>query len=186
MSNIILILGGARSGKSTSAEKIAKKISKGDVYYLATAEALDQEMEDRINKHKEQRPKEWITFEEPKYIHKPLKEVKNNSTVLIDCLTLLISNLLLESQDNKDQIEQTILQELKKVIEITKKKNLNLIIVSNEVGLGLVPSYELGRIFRDTAGRINQYITKKADKVFFSISGILVDLKEISINNLDL
>ncbi|MCF8002065.1 MAG: bifunctional adenosylcobinamide kinase/adenosylcobinamide-phosphate guanylyltransferase [Halanaerobiales bacterium] len=186
MSNIILILGGARSGKSTSAEKIAKKISKGDVYYLATAEALDQEMEDRINKHKEQRPKEWITFEEPKYIHKPLKEVKNNSTVLIDCLTLLISNLLLESQDNKDQIEQTILQEVKKVIEITKKKNLNLIIVSNEVGLGLVPSYELGRIFRDTAGRINQYITKKADKVFFSISGILVDLKEISINNLDL
>ncbi len=187
MSNIILVLGGARSGKSSFAEKIAKEIGGEKVTYIATAEALDEEMEKRIARHKSQRPKNWETIEESTDIYKAIQRLDNNQTVLIDCLTLYISNLLLKENSEgdldlqqKQKLEEDIIENIDRVFEYAEKKDIDLIIVSNEVGQGLVPSYELGRLFRDISGRANQYISSKADKVYLTIAGFPLDLNELS------
>lgn len=187
LSEIILILGGARSGKSTFAEKLAKKIAGKNVTYIATAQALDEEMEQRIAYHKTQRPVDWKTIEEPTDIYQAVQSVDNNQTVLIDCLTLYISNLLLKENpegnldlERKKNLEEDIVENINQVLKYTEKKDIDLIIVSNEVGQGLVPSYELGRLFRDISGRVNQYISSKADKVYLTVAGLPLDLKEIS------
>lgn len=191
LAKIILILGGARSGKSTFAEKIAKKLGGEQVSYIATAEALDQEMQERIELHQSQRSKKWDTIEEPKEVSKVIKRVENSRTILIDCLTLFISNLLLEKENLKNEnnleiknkLEDEIINEVKEIIDIARKKHMNLIIVSNEVGQGLVPSYELGRLFRDISGRANQMMAQKADKVYLTIAGFALDLNELNKNN---
>ena len=196
MGKIILVLGGARSGKSSFAEKAATKIGNDSVTYLATAQALDDEMEERIVHHQSRRPDSWNTIEEPLKISKTLEKMHEKQTVLVDCITLLVTNMLLEF-DNKEQNsrlkddykkEEDILNEIKEVLNISKTKQLNLILVSNIVGLGLVPEYKLGRLFRDISGRVNQYLAKEADKVILTVAGIPVELDQIKgeeiINNL--
>ena len=187
LSKTILVLGGARSGKSTFAEKLAKKIGGKSVTYIATAEALDQEMEERIAHHKSQRPGDWETIEEPIDIYQAIQGIDNKQTVLIDCLTLYISNLLLKEEpdeeldlEQKKQQEADIVENIKQILKYTEKNNIDLIIVSNEVGQGLVPSYEMGRLFRDISGRANQFIAKKANKVYLTVAGFPLDLNEIS------
>jgi len=182
-----LVLGGARSGKSTFAEKLAKKIGGKNVTYIATAQAFDQEMEERIAHHKTQRPVDWETIEEPTDIYQAVQRVDNNQTILIDCLTLYISNLLLKENPEEDfelekkkNLEEDIVENINQVLKYAEKKEIDLIVVSNEVGQGLVPSYELGRLFRDISGRVNQYISDKADKVYLTVAGLPLDLKEIS------
>lgn len=184
MNKIIFILGGARSGKSSFAEELAEKIAGQNVVYLATAQALDEEMEDRIAHHQENRSKEWETIEEPFELSKKIENIKKGKTVLIDCLTLFISNLLLKNdkESNKDNIETEIIMEIKEVINKAENKEINLIIVSNEVGQGLVPNSKLGRKFRDITGRANQCIADIADKVYLTFAGYPIDLKEISLN----
>ena len=182
-----MVLGGARSGKSTFAEKLAKKIGGKNVTYIATAQAFDQEMEERIAHHKTQRPVDWETIEEPTDIYQAVQRVDNNQTILIDCLTLYISNLLLKENPEEDfelekkkNLEEDIVENINQVLKYAEKKEIDLIVVSNEVGQGLVPSYELGRLFRDISGRVNQYISSKADKVYLTVAGLPLDLKEIS------
>lgn len=167
MGKIIFILGGARSGKSSYATKLAKGLGK-KVAFIATCQPLDKEMRKRIALHKERRSVNWQTFEEPLGLSSLLKKNSTKFEVfLIDCLTLLVSNLLL-----KNFKENTIEGEINKILSILKKTKAKSIIVSNEVGLGIVPKNHLGRRFRDLAGRINQMVAEKSDEVFFLVSGI--------------
>lgn len=171
MSKLTLILGGARSGKSSYALTLAKKYKK--VAFIATCQGLDQEMRRRIKLHKESRPKHWETFEEPRDLVKLSKEIHDRfDCIVIDCLTLLVSNLLLAKKSQEQIIDQV--QEL---LLILKKKKSRVIMVSNEVGLGLVPVNKLGREFRDIAGKINQIIASKAGEVLFLAVGLPMKLK---------
>jgi adenosylcobinamide kinase/adenosylcobinamide-phosphate guanylyltransferase len=168
MSKITFVLGGARSGKSRFALEIAKKYNSKKTAFVATSEALDKEMGERIAIHKKTRPKEWKTFEEPILVSLILRKIVNKYEVIIlDCLTLFVSNLLL-----KDYKETEIEEEINKILSIFKSTNVKVIIVSNEVGLGIVPENKLAREFRDIAGRVNQIVAKKSNDVHFMISGI--------------
>ncbi|AZO95913.1 bifunctional adenosylcobinamide kinase/adenosylcobinamide-phosphate guanylyltransferase [Halocella sp. SP3-1] len=183
---ITLVLGGARSGKSTFAEKIAYQKGRDMVSYLATAEAVDQEMSKRIKKHQESRPKTWQTIEEAYKLQDVFLSFPPGQVVLLDCLTIYISNILLKGNDNPSCHEEAIIvEELEGVINITREKNIDLIIVSNELGSGVVPVSKLGREFRDIAGRINQLIASEADEVYLCIAGLPVEIKEIGMRNLN-
>lgn len=166
MSKIILVLGGARSGKSSYALEIAKAHKK--VVFIATAEANDQEMLRRIQLHKKVRPRHWHTIEEPVNIAAVLKKSGDKyDCLIIDCLTLLVSNLILQGFS-----QEIIKERIEQIISILKKYRGTAIIVSNEVGLGIVPNNKLGREFRDLAGLINQIFARDAHQVIFMISGI--------------
>jgi len=168
MGKIIFILGGARSGKSAFAIDMAKESRAKRIAYIATCEAKDAEMAKRIALHRRTRPKGWRTFEEPCRVSALAeKEAKRYDVVLIECVTLLVSNLLLNNFN-----ERAIMEEAKKMLAALKKARARAIIVSNEAGLGVVPENRLARDFRDIAGRVNQLIAKSSDEVFFMISGI--------------
>lgn len=171
MSKITLILGGARSGKSSYALSLAKKYKK--VAFIATCLGLDKEMQERIRLHKESRPKHWKTFEEPKDLAKLIGKLSNGfDCILIDCLTLLVSNLILSNNTEKQIFKKT-----EELLCVLSNKKVRVILVSNEVGLGLVPVSKLGRDFRDVAGRVNQLVAKNADEVFFIVAGIPLKIK---------
>ncbi|MDD4183136.1 MAG: bifunctional adenosylcobinamide kinase/adenosylcobinamide-phosphate guanylyltransferase [Candidatus Omnitrophica bacterium] len=173
MGKIIFILGGARSGKSSFALKLAKKSKKNKVAFIATGQARDCEMKKRILLHRLTRPSNFKTFEEALNLSGLLKKISSGfDVIIIDCLTLLVSNLML-----KKFKEEKILDEINKISTILKKINIKAIIVSNEVGLGIVPQTKLGRGFRDIAGKVNQAVAKNADNVFFMVSGLPWRLK---------
>lgn len=170
MKKLIFIIGGARSGKSSFALEVAKKEG-GKVAFIATCEPKDKEMKKRIALHKAARPKSWTTFEVPCDMDPLLKNFDPSfKTILIDCLTLWVSNLVL-----KNTAQEAIETKALKMLACLKKTNA--IIVSNEVGLGIVPDNELARLFRDIAGRINQIVARQADEVYFMISGIPLKIK---------
>ncbi len=192
---IIFISGGARSGKSGLAEKIAHQRQKeleGDVYYLATASAGDDEMSSRIAAHRERRPDSWLTVEEELNPAGPLRELaqpeglSRKDTLILDCITLLISNHIGAVSDSGEitaeegELTERIIDSLHNLTDISQDKNAALIMVANEVGLGVVPPSSLGRLFRDVAGRINRRMEQMADKSYFMISGRPVNLEEIS------
>ncbi|MFC1624116.1 bifunctional adenosylcobinamide kinase/adenosylcobinamide-phosphate guanylyltransferase [Candidatus Omnitrophota bacterium] len=172
MGKITFILGGARSGKSSYAIELAKSI-KGTVAFIATSEALDEEMKKRIDLHKKKRPLDWETFEEPKDILGLLKKMRHDfEIIIIDCLTLFISNLLSEDLD-----ESAIEDRISEMLKLLGSSKLESIIISNEVGLGIVPDNPLGRRFRDLAGKINQMVAQEADVVFFMAAGLPLMIK---------
>jgi adenosylcobinamide kinase/adenosylcobinamide-phosphate guanylyltransferase len=172
MGKIILVLGGVRSGKSHHAVELAKQINKRTVF-LATMEFIDEETKERIKLHKQSRPQEWQTVEEGKNVDKILFNLKGLcDIVIIDCLTNLVSNLLLELNaigKVKDRV--------KEIITILKDIDFTVIIVSNEVGCGVVPGTSLDRDFRDIAGLANQLMAKHADEVYLMTAGIPILLK---------
>lgn len=169
---ITFILGGVRSGKSRYAADLAKKGGK-EIAFLATCEPLDGEMKKRIARHRQERPKNWDTFEEPRDIAEVLKRIGNKfEVVLIDCLTLWVSNCLLDGM-RSEKIES----EIKAVLAAAKKSRAKIILVSNEVGLGVVPDNKLARDFRDLAGRVNQITAKHADTVVLMAAGIPLVIK---------
>ena len=173
MSKMILVLGGARSGKSNYAALLAKGINKKTVF-IATATALDEEMKERIRRHKISRPKNWGLIEEPLNLSKPLLGLKSvYDTALIDCMGLWISNLLMANMKD-GQIEKKI-KELTK--SILKAKIRQVIVVSNEVGTGLVPADPVSRRFRDLVGLANQIMASEADEVIMMQAGIPVRIK---------
>jgi len=174
MGKLILILGGARSGKSTFAVTMAKKLSfnRPGVAYVATASPLDEEMKKRIEKHRKSRPPSWKTIEEKRDLSKILPKLRKVNTVIIDCLTLLISNLLLSGDR-----EVVILRRIKEFFGTLKKRNFTTLIVSNEVGMGIVPDSSLGRSFRDIVGQANQIIGGLADEVYLLEAGIPIKIK---------
>jgi adenosylcobinamide kinase/adenosylcobinamide-phosphate guanylyltransferase len=171
MVKITFILGGARSGKSTYALELAKKHK--NVAFIATCQGLDAEMKKRIKLHKESRPRHWETFEEAKDVALKLASIDDKfDCIVIDCLTLLVSNLLLAKDNHK-----TIEAKIDRMLEHLRKKKGQAIIVSNEVGLGVVPANKLARDFRDIAGKINQIVAREADEVFFMASGLPCRIK---------
>lgn len=172
MARIIFILGGARSGKSTYALDLARK-NKKKVAFIATCQVLDKEMAQRIKFHKKARPRNWQTFEEPCKVSGLLNKIGAKfEVILIDCLTLLVSNLML-----KGLKEDAIKEEVNNLLFALNKIKAKAIIVSNEVGMGIVPNNKLGRDFRDIAGRMNQIVAAKSDNVIFLVSGIPIELK---------
>lgn len=175
MGEIIFVLGGTRSGKSEYAETLAMDSKR--VAYIATCICCDKEMESRIDIHRKRRPAEWTTFEEPRNIAAIVPHLNGKfDTVLIDCLTIYTSNLLLDTQEIRLGMED-ILKNTKAMITALKSSSCKSIIVSNEVGLGVVPESSLGRKFRDIAGSVNKFVASEADRVFFIVSGIPMKIK---------
>jgi adenosylcobinamide kinase/adenosylcobinamide-phosphate guanylyltransferase len=167
---IVFILGGARSGKSTFALQEASGVE-GKKAFIATAEALDDEMRLRINNHKKERGKGWVTFEEPLYISRLMQDVRNShDVVLIDCLTLWLSNIMHVGFDINETVGEFI-------NVISQDSSALLYIVSNEVGMGLVPETELARIYRDNLGYINRKVAEAATDVSFLAAGIPLKIK---------
>ncbi|MEW9122150.1 MAG: bifunctional adenosylcobinamide kinase/adenosylcobinamide-phosphate guanylyltransferase [Thermotaleaceae bacterium] len=183
---IILVTGGARSGKSSYAESLAKD-ALGNTAYLATAIAFDQGMKDRIKKHKESRPGEWTTYEAYRDIYQLIPEIaKSHSTLLLDCMTIMVTNLMFDhepmdwdtvSHEEIDKIEEGIKIQIKKLLEACREQDLKLIVVTNEVGMSIVPENRLSRIFRDMAGRMNQIIAQEADEVYLVVCGLPIKIK---------
>ena len=187
MSQLILVLGGARSGKSSFAEEIVEKYGGLDVTYIATAEAKDEEMADRIKQHQSSRPEKWTTIEEAQAVSSVLKKIERERVVLLDCVTVLVSNLLLADEDlDEDEYEfavqereEEIMDELERITSQVRNRELTLVAVSNEVGQGLVPPYQAGRVYRDVVGRANQFLAAKADEVYITYAGLPVEIKEL-------
>jgi adenosylcobinamide kinase/adenosylcobinamide-phosphate guanylyltransferase len=166
---IILLTGGARSGKSKMALQLAGEHS--PKIFVATAEALDEEMKKRIQLHRSERNQDWITIEEPISLTKILKE-HPEGVVVLDCITLWLSNLLMRSfRESEIEIE---IVDLCKALEA---RQASTIVVANEVGLGIVPEHPSGRQFRDLAGLANQRIAKVAHRVILMVSGLSLSLK---------
>ncbi|GAA5559786.1 MULTISPECIES: bifunctional adenosylcobinamide kinase/adenosylcobinamide-phosphate guanylyltransferase [Acinetobacter] len=166
-----LILGGARSGKSRLAEQTAIS-TQLPVTYVATAQALDPEMQSRIAHHQNQRPVHWALVEEPLFLANALKKIDQpNQIILVDCLTLWLTNLLLLDDQNIQQFE---CEQLLKVLPTLESE---IILVSNETGLGVVPLGEISRRFVDEAGRLHQALGQIADKVVFCVAGFPMILK---------
>ena len=169
---IVFITGGARSGKSRFAEELSRQFA-GAKAYLATAQGLDEEMSDRIRRHRENRPADWQTLEEPlKVADCILKEGNRFDLILLDCLTLWISNLLMAGWN-----EVKILGEGNRLLEVSRRAKCSLILVGNEVGMGIVPENSQARLFRDLSGFIQQKAAREADEVYFMVSGIAQRIK---------
>lgn len=175
---LILLLGGARSGKSRLALRLAAQ--RGDVLFVATAEALDDEMRTRIAAHRRERPATWTTLEEPVDLPAALAHLAPSvATVVLDCLTLWVSNRLLLQAD--PAADATILAETERLLDRYAGGTATWIVVSNEVGLGLVPDTELGRRYRDILGEVNQRFAQRADRVLLMVAGLPVDLKRLQL-----
>lgn len=180
---LVLMLGGARSGKSRLAEERAEK-STGPVAYIATAGVFDDEMADRVKKHRERRPGEWLTVEERLDLSAALGRVPlHYTTVIVDCLTLWLTNLLLDSYEEGmtpaalSLLEGEIHTQLEEFCLLASQSPFQIIVVANEVGCGIVPESWLGRAFRDIAGRANQYLASQADSVCLAVAGLPLYVK---------
>ena len=189
-SQIILCSGGARSGKSEFAERLALA-TKGLKAYVATGQAFDEEMEDRIKQHQERRGKIWNNFEVPLHLADEWENISQSADViLIDCLTMFTTNHMMaygsiRGQEDANRLEQTILSELDTLLDsIQSCEGKTVIFVTNEIGLGIVPDNKLARYFRDIAGRVNRAVASVADKLYLTISGVTIELKsqEVHIN----
>ncbi len=168
---LTLITGGARSGKSSFALREASRIS-GAKAYIATAEGLDEEMRARIENHKKQRGKDWDTFEEPVRVSDVIMEIKDGyGSIVIDCVTLWLLNTMSGNADVTDAIE-TLIHSLQ-----TASPASHFYVVTNEIGMGIVPDNELTRRFRDLAGLMNQKVAEAADEVYLLVSGIPLKVK---------
>jgi adenosylcobinamide kinase/adenosylcobinamide-phosphate guanylyltransferase len=184
---VTLVLGGARSGKSAWAEQHAAA-SGLPVLYVATATAGDDEMAARISAHKSRRSARWRTVEAPRQLADAVRaSASPDSAVLIDCLTLWVSNELLATigVQDPDRVpaatwtarEASLVSEARALMAIARERNLTLLLVSNEVGMGIVPATPLGRGYRDILGRVNQAVAGEADAVIFMVAGLAVDLR---------
>lgn len=187
MGKLILFLGGARSGKSSTAERLAARMGER-VLYIATATAFDDEMRERIRSHRDSRPDTWETLEAPTGVGKAAGERQASAdVVLLDCLTLLLNNLYIDIDTDPDHPDEAAFtaaleQETVELIEAIRSSDAPWIVVSNEVGLGVVPPYPLGRQYRDGLGRLNRRLAEIANEVYFMIAGMAVPLHEIALN----
>ena len=193
---LIFVTGGAKSGKSKFAEEMLLKLNNGKQknIYLATSLIFDEEMKEKIRLHKKRRKNDWFTVETYKNFENELNNFfenndKTKNNMLVDCLTNMITNIIFENKNiDWDNFEKKMyiqtLEKLNKNVKNSVNKLLNVtnefenvIIVSNELGMGLVPSYPLGRYFREIAGKMNQIVAEKADEVYFVVSGIPMKIK---------
>lgn len=195
MGSIILVTGGARSGKSTFAENKAKELSMSgtasmetqrNVMYIATSVPFDDEMRERVRMHKQRRPESWLTYEGYRHLSDVYEGNEQFSVILLDCITVMVTNLIFDeigddfenlSNQDVDKLEHAVFREISDFISAAQQHSQSVVIVTNEVGLGLVPENKLGRIFRDIAGRMNQFIAAKADEVYLAVCGIPMKIK---------
>lgn len=166
--SLTLVLGGARSGKSRHAESLVESLAPPWTY-VATAQAYDEEMEERIRHHRLRRQGNWETIEAPLHLETALAAVPRGRPLLLDCLTLWLTNVMLGGGD----VEEASLR----LAELLGRPHGPWVVVSNEVGLGIVPDNALSRQFRDAAGRLNQMVAGKAESVFFMVAGIAMKVK---------
>jgi len=172
MPDKILVIGGCRSGKSSHALELAEKIS-GKRSFLATCVPYDDEMKERVSHHQEGRSRDWITIEVPVELPEAIMEhAGRSSVVLVDCLTLWINNLMM-----KNIRKEKMVMEIQQLTRSIQDAPCTVILVSNEVGTGIVPENLLARIFRDTAGLVNQKVAATANKVIWMVAGIPVSIK---------
>jgi adenosylcobinamide kinase/adenosylcobinamide-phosphate guanylyltransferase len=168
---LILVGGGARSGKSDLALTLARRLGRRRLF-LATAQAGDDEMRDRIDRHRNTRGDDFRTLEEPLAVPEALRQAAGHDVVVIDCLTLWLANLLLHNQ-----APEAVLKRIEELTEVLRRQSAHAVVVTNEVGLGLVPETPLGRTFRDVAGLAHQHLAAAADEVYFGALGVMLRLK---------
>jgi adenosylcobinamide kinase/adenosylcobinamide-phosphate guanylyltransferase len=183
MGQLILILGGARSGKSTYAQQLAQALGQEQVLFVATAEAGDEEMAQRIAAHRQERPAAWRTLETPRQVGAGVRtHLGEARVVLVDCLTLLVSNIIVPLERPADLLAATaaVDAEVDALLQVCQDHNITCIVVSNEVGLGLVPDTPLGRMYRDLLGRANQRLAAQAQAVYFMVAGLAIDVKALT------
>lgn len=199
MGRIVLVTGGARSGKSAFAETLARALDDGarqassgsGILYVATCEVHDGEMRDRVRRHRERRPASWPTLEASSDVGLRLREavtaMPSPSGVLLDCVTLLVSACMARtltdwdriSPAEADAVETEVRREIDALLAAARAVACPVLLVTNELGMGLVPEYASGRLFRDVAGRANQQLAAAADEVYLCVSGIPVRIKPL-------
>lgn len=175
----VLLTGGARSGKSIMAQELARKIG-GAVLFVATAEAGDDEMQERIEKHRQARPSEWGILEVTSNLGSQITKHRGGiKTIIIDCITLLVSNILGQCGEKARPaaIEKAVTAEINELIKCIKKTRANFIIVTNEVGMGIVPGDRTSRLYRDLLGKANQMLAASVDEVYLLVAGIPIKIK---------
>lgn len=172
-SKVTFVIGGCRSGKSAYALNQANRLNSRQKYFIATSVPADPEMEKRVDAHQKERGEDWHTIEEPVLIHEKIDQYSRAAgVILVDCLTLWVSNLMLQS--TAFERVETAVALLEEALE---KSNCPVFLVSNEVGLGIVPENMLARQFRDLAGFVNRRMAKKADRVVMTVAGIDMQVK---------
>ena len=184
MGKIVLVTGGARSGKSRFAEQYAARFGK-KVAYIATAGVYDEEMAFRVKLHRERRPKDWHTWEAPEDAHLAIEEAgKVHDMILFDCLTLYVSNLLCAWENVRDSAAnyELIREKISLLLEAAKEQEGTTIFVTNEVGAGIVPENHLAREYRDITGIANQLTAREAAEVYVVSCGIAVDFKKLAVS----
>lgn len=184
MGKIVLVTGGARSGKSRFAETYAARHGEC-VAYIATAEVYDEEMAFRVKLHQKRRPAEWQTYEAPFDAHEAMQKAgEAHDMILFDCLTLYVSNLLCSLDNIEDSDRNYLLAQdkVERLIQAAKDHRGTVIFVTNEVGSGIVPENHLSREYRDIAGIVNQWMGRAADEVYLVACGLAVNLKKIAEN----
>ena len=191
MGKLILLLGGARSGKSSFAEQKARELGGDDVLYVATSETGDDEMRLRVQKHRASRPAAWQTLESPLAVARAIRQADTGAKViLVDCITFLVSNYLMAASGPVDDpfgpptsdpfdeaIESAVRADVNDLAAYAHEREVCMLVVSNEVGMGLVPPYDLGRSYRDLLGRANQDLARQADEVYLFVAGLPWRLK---------
>jgi len=175
---LCFILGAVRSGKSGFALSLADRTG-GQALFVATAEALDEEMRERIERHRRERPEHWRTVEAPVGVGEALlTKTRDADVVLIDCLSLLVANIMGEDTEDAAALEARLDAEIDDLLAAYNDGMATFIVVSNEVGMGVVPAYASGRLFRDALGRANQKLARAADRVYWMVAGLAVEVKK--------
>jgi adenosylcobinamide kinase/adenosylcobinamide-phosphate guanylyltransferase len=177
---ITLITGGARSGKSRLAQELARK-SGSPVLFVATAEAGDEEMKQRIEKHRRVRPSNWATLEVTTHVGSQItRHIGKARIVIIDCITLLVNNIFqqFDKHTNASKLEKAVVAEIKELIDSIDRSDARFIIVTNEVGLGIIPADRISRLYRDLLGKANQMLAEHADEVYLMVASIPVAIKK--------
>ena len=186
MKKIILLIGGARSGKSRFSLELARGLV-GQVLFVATAEAGDSDMAERIEKHRRERPENWRTLEVTRHVgNSILKDIGTANIVVLDCVTLLVGNIFGQHDEQalerieEPALEKQVMDEISELMSCFSSIIANSIIVSNDVGLGLVPITRVGRLYRDLLGKANQMLAQNADEVYLMVAGLPVKIKPCS------
>jgi len=179
----ILIIGGVRSGKSRFAQELALKLGE-PVLFVATAEAGDEEMQSRIEEHKKSRPAAWSTLEITTHIGSQIAQnIGGAKVVIVDCITLLVNNIFsqhnyqTDGQIDASLIKKEVTNEISELVECINRVDASFIMVTNEVGTGLVPVSMVGRLYRDLLGKANQILAEHADKIYLMVAGLPVQIK---------
>jgi adenosylcobinamide kinase/adenosylcobinamide-phosphate guanylyltransferase len=178
----VLLTGGARSGKSRLAQELGLKAN-GKVLFVATAEAGDDEMQARIEAHKKNRPANWKTLEARANLGNEIeKNIGDAQTVIIDCITLLTNNIFMDyvsakGKFSESKVEGSLNAEIEGILACVSRFKAKFLIVTNEVGMGIVPEHPMSRLYRDLLGKVNQKLAKNADEVYLFVAGIPVRVK---------